>query len=271
MKILCVGDIVGKPGRSALLGLIDELKEKHGLDFIVVNGENAAGGAGITGRIANGFLHEGVNVVTLGDHTWDQKDIGEYLNKTDRVIRPANFPENADTPGKGVTVQVAGNGVRVAVINMLGRTFMRFQVECPFKKARQIVEALKADGIKVIIFDMHAETTSEKVAIGHYLDGEVSVIFGTHTHIQTADEQILPQGTAYITDLGMTGPYDSVIGQNKKAIIERFLTSLPRRFSVAEGDVRLCGVIVNIDETTGKAKSIKRIQQGFLYSADKTA
>ena len=268
MKVLCVGDIVGKPGRAALFGLLGGLKKKHDLDFVIVNGENAAGGAGITGRMAKAFLHEGVDVVTLGDHTWDRSDITEFLDRTDKIIRPANFPDEKATPGAGFTVKETAGGVKVGVLNLLGRTFMRHQVDCPFRKAKEIIDKLKSEGVKVIVLDMHAETTSEKVAIGKYLDGDLSLIFGTHTHIQTADEHVSKKGTAYITDVGMSGPYDSVIGQNKKVIVERFLTALPKRFSVAKGDVRLCGVVADIDEKTGRARHIERIQEAFEYQTE---
>lgn len=260
MNILCIGDIVGKPGRCAVEGLLKGLREEFQLDFVVANAENAAGGSGLTSRIAKHLFRVGCDCLTLGDHVWDQKELEGYLDQTQRVLRPANFPE--DVPGKGWCIQETSSGVKVGVINLIGRTFMRFGVECPFRRLKTIVERIKEE-TQVIIVDMHAEATSEKIALGHFADGEVSVVFGTHTHIQTADERILPKGTAYITDAGMTGPYDSVIGQTKEDIIRRFLTTMPIRFKVAQGDVKLHGVVVDIEETTGKARRITRLQRPF--------
>ena len=258
MKILCIGDVVGRPGRQAILELLKPLKEELAIDFTVINAENSAGGSGLTSRIAKQLLNTGANVLTLGDHVWDQKELQVYLEEVDNVIRPANFPEG--TPGKGWCVVKADNGKEVAVVNLLGRVFMRYQVECPFKKLKEIVDEAKKT-TPIVVVDMHAETTSEKVALGHFIDGEVSVLFGTHTHIQTADEKILEKHTAYITDLGMTGPNDSVIGQEKTHIIKRFLTSMPTKFQVAENNAVLQGIVVNVDDTTGRAVSIERIQR----------
>ena len=261
MNILCVGDIVGKPGREALEGLLKDLKNEFAIDFVVANSENAAGGSGLTSRLAKDFLGIGCDVLTLGDHVWDQKELEPYLLEADQVIRPANFPQGV--PGRGWCLRKTSSGLSVGVINLLGRVFMRHQVRCPFEVLKEIVLEIKKE-TPIIVVDMHAETTSEKVAIGRFIDGQVSVLFGTHTHIQTADEKILPQGTAYITDLGMTGPYDSVIGQDKDAIIKRFLTSMPIRFQVASAEIRLNGIVVQIDEKTGKAQKIIRIQRPFL-------
>lgn len=260
MNILCLGDIVGKPGRLALESMIDGIKEEFAVDFTVVNVENAAGGAGVTSRIAKNFFRMGCDVLTLGDHVWDQKELEPYLNEEVFLIRPANFPEGA--PGRGWCIKETESGTKVGVINLLGRVFMRYQVECPFRKLTTIVEEINKV-TPVIILDFHAETTSEKVAIGHYADGKLSAVVGTHTHIQTADEKVLSEGTAYITDLGMCGPYDSVIGQKKDMIIERFLSSRPLKFSVAEDKVLICGVVIHVDEKTGKAESIQRIQKSF--------
>lgn len=262
MKILCVGDVVGYPGRSAVVNLLPKYRKDQSVDCVIVNGENAAGGAGITSRIARSFFHNGVDVITLGDHTWDQKDSDTCLRETKNLIRPANYPAEADVPGAGFVVFDTPGGIKVAVVNLMGRTFMRHLVDCPFRKASKIIEELK-DVVQVIVVDFHAETTSEKVAMGHWLDGKVSVVFGTHTHVQTADEVILPGGTAYITDLGMTGPYDSVIGQEKDAILYRFLTCLPKRFSVAKKNIKLCGIEVEIDGTTGCATKISRVQISY--------
>jgi metallophosphoesterase (TIGR00282 family) len=204
----------------------------------------------------------------LGDHVWDQKELEEYLDQTDRVIRPANFPDGV--PGCGFCVHEAANGQKVAVINLIGRVFMRHLVESPFVKVQQALEAVKKL-TPVVIVDMHAETTSEKVAMGLVCDGEASAVVGTHTHIQTCDEKILPKGTAYITDLGMCGPYDSVIGQNKEAIIKRFLTSMPIRFQVAKSDIELHGVVLDIDEESGRARSIERLCMTFEMDEEKAA
>jgi metallophosphoesterase (TIGR00282 family) len=260
MNILCIGDIVGKPGRHALEGLLDGIKKEFSIDMTIVNAENAAGGSGVTIKLAKQFFEKGCDVLTLGDHVWDQKEIESYLNEEEHIIRPANFP--AGTPGKGWCIKTTASGVKVGVVNMMGRVFMRYNLECPFRTLDAIIEKIKKETPNIIV-DMHAEATSEKVAIGHYADGRISAMFGTHTHIQTADEKVLPKGTAYITDLGMSGPCDSVIGQNKENIIQRFLTSLPIRFQVAQGDIKLQGIIVDVDEITGKARSITRLQRSF--------
>lgn len=260
MNILCIGDIVGSPGREALEALLPALKEEFNIDFVVVNAENSAGGSGLTSRIAKQLLRAGCDVLTLGDHVWDQKELEAYLGETDKVIRPANFPDG--TPGRGYCIQETSEGKKVGVVNLLGRVFMRYTLECPFKRLKHIIEEIRKE-TPVIIVDMHAEATSEKVALGHFADGDVSVIFGTHTHVQTADEHILSKGTAYITDLGMTGPHDSVIGQSKEDIVRRFLTSMPVRFQVAKEDVRISGIVVQVDEKSGKARKITRIQKAF--------
>lgn len=265
MNILCIGDIVGKPGRAALEGMLDSLKEEFSIDFTIVNAENAAGGSGITPKIADHFFDIGCDVLTMGDHVWDQKELEPYLNQNDRIVRPANFPDGA--PGKGWCIKTTASGVKVGVVNLLGRVFMRYFVTCPFRALDAIVEEISKETPNIIV-DMHAEATSEKVAIGHYMDGRVSAIFGTHTHIQTADEIVLPQQTAYITDLGMTGPYDSVIGQNKENIVQRFLSALPVKFSVAEGRVELRGIVLDIDEATGRAKNITRLARPFNVAAE---
>ena len=258
MNILCIGDIVGKPGRHAVVSLLPELKKEFQIDFVIANAENTAGGAGLTKRLAKFLLRFGCDVLTLGDHVWDQKDIIPYLEQERRMLRPANFPDG--TPGKGVCVFTTASGKKVAIINLLGRVFMRYNVNCPFRTLEKLLDNLNKD-VHVIVVDMHAETTSEKRAMGFFSDGKVSAVVGTHTHVQTADETVLPHGTAYITDLGMTGPHDSVIGQNKERIIERFLTSMPTKFEVAVDGVCLNGVVMDVDEKTGKAKSIVRIQR----------
>ena len=258
MNILCIGDIVGKPGRSALEEALPGLKKEFQIDLAVVNAENAAGGAGLTPKIAQELFKAGCDVLTLGDHVWDQKELEEYLGQADAVIRPANFPEG--TPGHGWCIKKTASGQAVGVVNLLGRVFMRYHLACPFRTLEHIIEQIQKE-TPVIIVDMHAEATSEKVALGHFVDGRVSAVFGTHTHIQTSDEKILPKGTAYITDLGMTGPYDSVIGQAKEDIIKRFLTSMPVKFHVAENDVVVHGIVVKIDGKTGRARQIVRVQR----------
>ena len=258
MKIFCIGDVVGKAGCQMLTDSLKGLIQEYGIDFTIVNGENAAGGVGLTPRIAEQIFRAGADLITLGDHTWDRQELVPYLEEEENIIRPANFPEG--TPGHGWRILKTGSGTRIGVINLLGRTFMRYNVDCPFRALNKAVDQIRGE-TPVIIVDFHAETTSEKVALGHFSDGKVSAIVGTHTHIQTADEKILPQGTAYITDLGMTGPYDSVIGQNKHKIIERFFTSRPVRFEVAQDDPCLHGAVIEVDPQTGKASGIFRVQR----------
>ncbi len=258
MNILCIGDIVGRPGREFYNKILKSLKEELSIDFVVTNAENASGGAGIIPRVADEILEAGTDVITLGDHTWDKKEIFDYLDKSPRMVRPANFPEG--TQGRGWRIVKSAQGVKIGVINLLGRVFMRYNVNCPFREFDAIVAEIKKE-TPVIVVDMHAETTSEKVAFGRYADGRASIVFGTHTHIQTADETILPGKTAYITDLGMSGPYDSVIGQNKEKIIQRFLTSLPHKFEVAQDGVAVSGIVVDVDESTGRARSIARVRR----------
>ncbi|MDD4899987.1 MAG: TIGR00282 family metallophosphoesterase [Candidatus Omnitrophica bacterium] len=257
MKILFIGDVVGSPGRLAIKELLPGLKKEFALDFVIANAENASGGSGITLKVAEELFSSGVSVLTSGDHIWKKREIFEVINQDERILRPLNFPAGA--PGRGENVFKSENGVKVGVINLQGRVFME-ALECPFKAARKAIEALSKE-TKIIIIDMHAEATSEKVALGWYVDGIASAVLGTHTHIQTADEKILPQGCAYITDAGMTGPYDSVIGRRKEDVLERFITAVPVRFEVAEADVQLHGVVLDIDEATGKAKSIVRVQK----------
>ena len=248
---------MGSPGREAINKLLPVLKKEFGLHFIIANAENAAGGSGITLKVAQELFASGVDVLTSGDHIWKKREIFDFINEQERILRPANFPAGA--PGRGSNVYVMPDGQKVGVINVNGRVFMD-ALECPFKTAISCAESLSKEA-KIIIVDIHAEATSEKVALGWYLDGKVSAVIGTHTHIQTADEKILPAGTAYLTDAGMTGPYDSVIGRRIEDVLERFLTAVPVRFEVAKDNVQLHGVILDIDEATGKAKSIVRIQK----------
>jgi len=245
MRILCMGDVVGKAGRQAIRELLPNLKKEYAIDLTVANAENAAGGSGLTPRIAKLLYGCGCDALPMGDHIWDREELVAELDKDVRIIRPANLPEG--TPGRGWSIIRTHDGKKVGIINLLGRVFMRYNVDCPFRTLDKILPEILKETL-VVVVDLHAETTSEKVAFGHYVDGRVSAVVGSHTHIQTADEKILPKGTAYITDLGMTGPYDSVIGQNKEKIIHRFLTSRPVRFETATGDPRLNGVVIDVDE-----------------------
>ncbi|MBN1404961.1 MAG: TIGR00282 family metallophosphoesterase [Candidatus Omnitrophica bacterium] len=256
MNVLLIGDITGSPGREIVRRLLPRIKKTESIDFVIANAENVAGGSGITPGTADELFDSGVDVLTSGDHIWKQKEVLDIIETETRILRPANYPKSA--PGAGCGVFTAANAVSVGVINLLGRVFMQ-PVDCPFRAATECVEKIK-EKTKIIFVDMHAEATSEKVALGWYLDGKVSCVFGTHTHVQTADEKILPRQSAYITDLGMTGPFDSVIGRKKEQVLERFLTQMPVRFQVAEGDVRLNGAIVSVDDKTGTATSIRRVQ-----------
>lgn len=256
MRVLMIGDIVGRPGRRAVKDNLSGLVREFGVDLTVVNGENSAGGNGITREVGRELFAQGVDVITMGNHVWSQKEIFTYINQENRIIRPANYPPGA--PGLGLNVFVARNGTEVAVINISGRIFMP-EMDCPFRKADELLAGLNGR-VQVVLLDFHAEATSEKVAMGWYLDGRVSAVCGTHTHVQTSDERILPGGTAYITDVGMTGPRDSVIGVKKELVIEKFITQLPRRFEVANGPYQLNAVLIDIEDGTGRALSIQRIQ-----------
>lgn len=257
MKILFIGDIVGSPGRDAIKQLLPGLKKEYALDFIIANAENAAGGSGITRKVADELFDSGVDVLTSGDHIWKKSEIFEFINKDTRILRPLNFPDTA--PGKGAVVYTLKNGAKIGVINVDGRVFME-PLDSPFKTAHAACDELLRE-TKIIIVDIHAEATSEKSALGWYLDGKASAVLGTHTHVQTADEKILPKGTAFISDAGMTGPYDSVIGRRVEDVLQRFLTSVPVRFEVADSNVQLHGVVLDIDDKTGRAKSIERVQR----------
>ncbi len=255
MKILFVGDIFGKPGRDIARRAIPALVEGRGVDFVIANVENSAAGFGVTGDIAETILGYGVDAMTSGNHVWDKKEVLEYMPRQPKLLRPANFP--AGVPGRGSYLGRTRSGQPVGVINLMGRVFMT-PLDDPFAVALREIEALRAK-TRVIFVDFHAEATSEKVAMGWHLDGRVAAIVGTHTHVPTADARVLPQGTAYITDVGMTGPHDSVIGVDRHAILQRFQTALPQRFEVATENPRLNAVIVAADEATGRAVSIERI------------
>lgn len=260
MRLLFLGDIVGEPGRKAVMGGLPVWKKELGIDFVVVNGENAAGGRGITPKIAIDLMRSGAAVITTGDHVWDQPDLAPWMETEPRVLRPLNYP--AGVPGAGSVVIPSDFGP-VAVIQIQGRTFIQPPLENPFLAAEAEVGRLWEQGVKIIFVDIHAETTSEKIAMGRHLDGRVSAVVGTHTHVQTADETIHPGGTAFLTDAGMCGPKNSVLGREIGSILERFLTSTPRKFPVAKGAVSVCGVLIDIDELTGKAVHIERFRRDF--------
>lgn len=256
MKLFFAGDVVGKPGRDALSRGLDRVRQQTRLDFVVANVENSAGGFGVTPAIADQFLEAGIDVLTSGNHIWDKKEILPYLADERRLLRPLNYPSSL--PGSGSYVGRTPDGVPVAVLNLQGRVFMP-TIDCPFQAADREVPRLAKEA-KVILVDMHCDATSEKNAMGWYLDGRVSAVVGTHTHVPTADERVLTQGTAYITDVGMCGPFDSVIGIEKQSAFARFLTAVPTRFETAKGDPWMNAVIIDVDESTGKARSIERIQ-----------
>ncbi len=257
MKILFLGDIVGRPGRDAVARLVPELKKTGAIDFAAANAENAAGGSGITPQVADELINSKLDVLTSGDHIWKKKEIYQRLAEDPRILRPANYPE--DDPGRGSTVIDLDSGISIGIINLVGRVFMN-SADCPFKTARREVARLKSK-TDIILIDFHAEATSEKLALGYYMDGEITALVGTHTHVQTADERLLPKGTAYITDLGMTGPQYSVIGRRPEGVIQHFLTLMPAKFDMSEEDIELQGVILSLDELSGKARSIKRIRE----------
>ena len=266
LTVLFLGDIVGEPGRSAVIARLPELKEKHAVDFIIVNGENAAGGRGITGKITIDLLRAGASVVTTGDHIWDQKEIVEFLNLEPRLLRPLNYPEGA--PGSGWIVLETAKG-KIGVINVQARTFMQPILENPFRALEPAVTKMREETPNIIV-DAHGETTSEKIALARFLDGKVSAVIGTHTHVQTADEQIFPGGTAFLCDAGMCGPVNSILGREIQPIINRFVSNLPASFPVAAGEVRLRGALIEIDETTGRALRIMRVDEpGLSESASK--
>ena len=258
LKILFIGDIVGSPGRRAVEVLLPQLVEREGIDFVVANAENAAGGSGLTPEIADDLFAWGVDCITLGDHVWRRKEIVPRLETDNRILRPANFSEKAS--GKGYALLQAKNGTAVAVINLLGRIFVNQKSNDPFESADKLVAEMALE-TPLVILDMHAEATSEKIAMGWFLDGRATAVIGTHTHVQTADEQVLPGGTAYITDAGMTGPYEGVIGRSKEKVVAAMTTDMPRHFDVAEGDVRMGGVIVTADAESGRALSIERVME----------
>ncbi|MEM7383819.1 MAG: TIGR00282 family metallophosphoesterase [Verrucomicrobiota bacterium] len=257
IRLLFLGDIVGEAGRSAVIHQLPGIRKEHAIDFVVVNGENAAGGRGITPKIAIDLLRAGAAVITTGDHAWDQREISPYFEEEPRLLRPLNYPPG--TPGNGSIILDTAKG-KVGVLQVQGRTFMLPPLENPFLRIEEEIEKLRAETV-VLFVDMHAETTSEKIAMSRMLDGRVSALVGTHTHVQTADECIHPGGTAFLTDSGMCGPETSILGREIEPIIKRFQTSLPTRFPVARGPVRLCGAMIDIDTATGKAVQIERFSR----------
>jgi hypothetical protein len=250
MLVLAIGDVIGKPGRQALSAILPELRQEYGLDLVLANAENAAGGLGVTPDTANELLNAGVDVLTSGNHIWAQKEIIPYLDSEMPILRPLNYPPGV--PGRGYIITE-----RAMVVNLIGRTFMS-NYDCPFRAMDQLLAGLKGEP-PVIVVDFHAEATSEKVAMGRYLDGRVSAVLGTHTHVGTIDAQVLPHGTAYVTDIGMTGPTDSIIGDDADTVLKRFLTMIPHRISVGKGSTVFNAVLVNVDDTTGRARNIERI------------
>ena len=255
LSVICVGDVFGEPGRRAVAQLLPGLKKQHEADLAVVNVENSAAGYGVTPLIARSFLEQGVDVMTSGNHIWDKKEIVEYITKENLLLRPANFP--VGVPGTGSIVVKAGPH-KVGVLNLMGRVFLP-NLDCPFRKADEEIARLRQE-TPIVIVDMHTEATSESQAMGWYLDGRVSAVVGTHRHVQTADERILPKGTAYITDLGMTGPTDSVIGADPEQALHRFLTQMPNRLEPAKGPAALHGVVIRIDPDTGRGLAIERLR-----------
>lgn len=256
MNILFIADIIGRPGRWAVSQVLPDIKKTHQIDFTIANVENAAGGFGLTKEIAKKIHSYGVDCLTSGNHIWDRKDIYPYLNEDIRILRPVNYPPGV--PGRGMGIFESKEGHKIGVLNLQGKVYIK-EIDCPFRMADREIEKFKGQ-TNVIIVDVHAEATSEKVALGWYLDGKVSAVLGSHTHVQTADETVLPHGTAYITDAGMTGAHDSVIGITKEDAIARFLTQIPRRFTLGKKDVKFSGVLVKINPDTGKASGIDRIK-----------
>ena len=263
MKLLLIGDIVGKQGRKAVQQLVQVLRKEYECCFCIANGENMAGGAGLSENACKDLKESGVNVITSGDHVWDQKDFIHQISKMPWCLRPANLHEGS--PGKGYGVYNIPIGGKIAVINLIGRVFMRLQSDCPFQAVEKIIEKVKTQ-TSTIIVDMHAEATSEKIAMGRFLDGKVTAVFGTHTHVPTADEQIFEGGTAYITDLGMTGSDASILGRAINPVVHRFSTGLPKRFTVEENKIRIHGAVVEFDQASGKALSIQRFNRAWQPS-----
>lgn len=257
LKLLCIGDIVGSPGRKVLQEALPVLVPRHGIDCVIVNAENAAAGSGLTDQLYSKIIKCGAHLITMGDHIYRRKEIYPVLAKETNIVRPANLPLVA--PGREFAVYQTAKGDQVAVISVLGRLFMKIMVDDPFAAVNRVM-AMLPKSVRIVVVDIHAEATSEKVALGWHLDGRVSVVFGTHTHVPTADERVLPKGTAYITDVGMSGPYDSVLGREKDRVIGSMMTAVPSAFDVATGDPRLYGIVVSVESTTGLATKIERVR-----------
>lgn len=258
LKIICIGDVVGAPGRHALRIALPQLVEQHNIDCIIVNAENIAAGSGITTTLYDKLLHHGVHLITLGDHIYRRKEIIPILEKADNIIKPANLPRTA--PGKEYAVFQTPSGHNIAVISVLGRMYMKSPADCPFAAVDRVLDSLPSD-VNIVVVDVHAEATSEKIAMGWHLDGRVAAVFGTHTHVPTADERVLTKGTAFITDLGMTGPYDSILGRDKENVMKAMIQGIPSPFDVASDDPRLSGIIVSVETETGLATAIERVSQ----------
>jgi len=259
MRILFIADITGRPGRWVVSQLLWGFKRKYEVDFVIANVENAAGGYGVTREISEKLFTYGIDVQTSGNHIWDRMETLDLLREQPLLLRPANYPPGA--PGSGTVVRRTAAGVPVGVLNLQGRVYMK-EIDCPFRTADSEIERLRMEA-KIIFVDFHAEATSEKQALAYYLDGRVTALIGTHTHVQTADEKIFPKGMAYLTDAGMTGPHDSVLWARPQDAIARFLTGLPHRFQMAEGDVKMCAVLIDVDENTGKATAIQRFRLDY--------
>ncbi len=268
INLLCVGDVVGSPGRMILARALPRLVREHDLHCTIVNAENVASGSGLTPSLYQKLIDSGVDLMTMGDHVFRRTAIIETMESSGRIVRPANLSPAA--PGREYVIFQTASGHAVALLSLLGRMYMRLPSDCPFRAADRVLNALPKD-VKIVVVDLHGEATSEKVAMGWYLDGRVSVLFGSHTHVPTADERILPRGTAYITDVGMTGPHDSVLGRNKEPVIRSMTTNVPSPFDVATGDLRLNGIVVSVDSITGKATSIRRVVVGENDTAEDAA
>ncbi len=258
MRLLFIGDVVGRAGRRTLVEHLDRLVDRHLVDLVVANGENAAAGYGLTGTVLRELFDSGVDVVTSGNHIWDKKEIMPILDRESRLLRPANYPPGL--PGRGSSIYETAAGIKVGILNLEGRVFMK-NLDCPFRAAEALVAELRLT-TPIIMVDFHAEATSEKQALGFYLDGQVSAVIGTHTHVQTADERILAGGTGYLTDVGMSGSQDAIIGNQKGPALDRFLTQMPVRLEVAKKEPVLCGVLLTINEKTGRCEALERIQEG---------
>jgi len=263
VKLLFIGDIVGQPGRNAVKTLLPKLRKQHALDFIIANGENSAGGSGITPKTAEEIFSAGVDVITSGDHLWDQKEVMELLAGEKRFLRPLNYPPEIPGRGSGVFEVRSPADLTIGILNVQGRTFMQPPLDNPFLLAAEEVKKLR-ELTKIIFVDFHAEATSEKIAFARFLDGQVSAVIGTHTHVQTADEQIFPGGTAYLTDAGFTGPHEGVLGREIEPVVKKFLTGMPQRFEVAKDRVILHGAVVEINDATGRATKIQRVMENTI-------